>query len=53
MTKLEIKVTNKLMDFGILPDKKNIPKVIELIKLIETELKQLPTTDISMLSAKL
>jgi len=35
MTKLEIAVFNQLMDFGILPDKKDLLKIRKLIKTVQ------------------
>jgi hypothetical protein len=35
MTKLEINITNKLMDIGILPDRGNLKTIREIITLVK------------------
>lgn len=37
LSKLEIKVFNKLIEFGIIPKTKNLKKVKELIEMIKNE----------------
>ena len=36
LTELEIKVFNKLIEFGIIPERANIKKVKELIQIVKT-----------------